>query len=219
MGYFGKRFAYDLAKAHARDKQAKKRAKQQAKINKEKAKEKARVQAEKERERAIKENIKAQEKAEKERIKAEERAEKERQEAKKAMLKLDSLEIKFNMDIQQLQDMVEYIQGKEEFMMKYSDIEWLVEQVKTKGADRTIKPLQTLVNKCDALIKKLDTVNNELIQLMTFRDKYATDVPMELDEWRELYKNVAVFSNEVKSGLITIIGCVEQIEEQLLFEN
>ena len=155
MGYFGKRFAYDLAKAHARDKQAKKRAKQQAKINKEKAKEKARVQAEKERERAIKENIKAQEKAEKERIKAEERAEKERQEAKKAMLKLDSLEIKFNMDIQQLQDMVEYIQGKEEFMMKYSDIEWLVEQVKTKGADRTIKPLQTLVNKCDALIFSL----------------------------------------------------------------
>lgn len=220
MGYFAKRFAYDLAKAHARDKQAKKRAKQQAKINREKAKEKARIQAEKEQERAEKERIKAQEKAEKERIKAEERAEKERQAKERALLKLESLEVKFETNMQQAQEIFEYLQSKEEFMLKYcNDFQWVVEQVREKGVEKTSKPLQTLVKKCDTLAKKLDTINNTLIQLMTIRDKYSTDVPMETGEWQKVYKELMTFSNTIKTSLLKIIDCIEQIEQEILLEE
>ena len=209
MGYFAKRFAYDLAKAHAKDKQAKKRAKQQAKIDREKAKEKARKQAEKE-----------QEKAEKERIKTEERTEKERQAKERALLKLESLEIKFETNMQQAQEIFEYLQSKEEFMLKYcNDFQWVVEQVREKGAEKTSKPLQALVKKCDTLAKKLDTINNTLIQLMTIKDKYSTNVPMETEEWQEIYRQLMTFSNTIKTNLLKIIDCIEQIEQKILLEE
>lgn len=215
MGYFGKRFAYDLAKAHARDKQAKKKAKEKAKIDKEKAKEKARIQAQKEQEKAEKERIKAQEKAERERIKAEAKAEKDLQEKEKALLKVESLQMKFEADMQQAQDIFEYLQSKEQFMLKYVETDWLVEQIIEHGVEKASKPLQALVKKCDALIKKLDTINNEIIQLMAIRNKHATQVAIDLDDWRFTYKELMTFSNTIKASLLQIIDCMEQIEQQM----
>ena len=161
-----------------------------------------------------------QEKAEKERIKTEERAEKERQAKERALLKLESLEVKFETNMQQVQEIFEYLQSKEEFMLKYcNDFQWVVEQVREKGAEKTSKPLQALVKKCDTLAKKLDTINNTLIQLMTIKDKYSTNVPMETGEWQEVYRQLMTFSNTIKTNLLKIIDCIEQIEQKILLEE
>ena len=212
MGYFGKRLAYDLAKAHARDKQAKKRAKQKAKEQAQKEQEKAKQRAEKER---IKER-KEQEKAYQQQLKEQARAEKAEQAREKAILKTNSITTKLNADMQQANDLINYIRDKEELLDKYSDVEWITTQLQLKGLDKVVKPLNAIVKKCDMLIKKMDNLNKYIIQLMDIRDKHNINITLEFNgEWTEIYNKQVDFATTIKSGILTIIDCAEQLQDAL----
>lgn len=212
VGYFGKRLAYDLAKAHARDKQAKKRAKQKAKEQAQKEQEKAKQRAEKERIKQLKEQEKARQQA----LKEQARQEKEEQARERAMLKANGIVTKLNNDMQQANDLIDYIRGKEELLDKYSDVEWITTQLQLKGFDKVVKPLHTIANKCDTLAKKLDNLNKYIIQLMEIRDKYNVSITLSFNgEWAEIYNKQMDFATTIKSGVLNIIECVEQLQDAL----
>ena len=82
--------------------------------------------------------------------------------------------------------------------------------------DKVVKPLNTIVNKCDTLIKKLDNLNKYIIQLMDIRDRYGVNITLEFNgEWTEIYKRQMEFATTIKGCTLTLIDCTEQVQDIL----